>query len=106
MDFNDTPQEAEYRTKARAWLEENASEYGLAKDNKKRSPVSMEEEVRIAKEWQAKKAGVCNQLGHVAQAGYGFPGILNLIPVPGDRLEWKVHQLFFPKAERLDIVGE
>ena len=24
MDFNDTPEEAEYRAKVRAWLEENA----------------------------------------------------------------------------------
>ena len=52
MDFDDSPEEAEYRAQAKAWLSENAKEYltpppeGLSEaDNIKRS-----------KEWQAKKA--------------------------------------------------
>ena len=51
MDFNDTPAEAEYRAKARAWLEANIGEY--------RDPPThewnREEFVRHSKIWQAKK---------------------------------------------------
>ena len=51
MDFNDTPQEAEYRAQVRAWLAENAAEY--------REPPAeawkLPEFIRQSKLWQAKK---------------------------------------------------
>jgi alkylation response protein AidB-like acyl-CoA dehydrogenase len=52
MDFNDTPEEAEYRAKARAWLEENAPR-GV-----KGASLGDEDESQMeaAKAWQAKKA--------------------------------------------------
>jgi alkylation response protein AidB-like acyl-CoA dehydrogenase len=53
MDFNDSPEEAAYREKARAWLAENAAEhrakFGELKPN---TP----EHMAAAKDWQATKA--------------------------------------------------
>ena len=50
MDFNDTPQEAEYRAKARAWLEENAAEYSQPREYGDSATFVAE-----SKRWQAKK---------------------------------------------------
>ncbi len=53
MDFNDTPEEAEYRAKARAWLEANAPK------NVRRGDDMGDEDaagLKAAKAWQAKKA--------------------------------------------------
>jgi alkylation response protein AidB-like acyl-CoA dehydrogenase len=56
MDFNDSPEEAAYRTKARAWLAENAPKFasggggGLLEDDDSSSDMAR------AKAWQAKKA--------------------------------------------------
>ena len=59
MDFNDTPQEAEYRARVRAWLEENAPR-GI-------NGVSLgdeDPELLIAcKAWQAKKAAAAASSG-------------------------------------------
>ena len=49
MDFNDTPEEAEYRARARAWLQQNAPK-GDPQDTE--SPAGM----AAAKAWQRKKA--------------------------------------------------
>ena len=50
MDFNDTPQEAEYRATARAWLEENAAEYSQPREYGDSATFVAE-----SKRWQAKK---------------------------------------------------
>jgi alkylation response protein AidB-like acyl-CoA dehydrogenase len=53
MDFNDTPEEAAYRAKARAWLEANAPR------NAERGDMLGDEDahgLKAAKAWQAKKA--------------------------------------------------
>lgn len=47
MDFNDTPEEAEYRSKARAWLEENAAAH---------KAESHTDDMAAGKAWQARKA--------------------------------------------------
>jgi len=52
MDFNDTPQEAAYRTEVRAWLEANAPRRTGRPDNGLDDPASMGD----AKAWQRKKA--------------------------------------------------
>jgi alkylation response protein AidB-like acyl-CoA dehydrogenase len=52
MDFNDTPEEAAYRAKARAWLEANAPVRTGAGDSGLEDPVSMD----AARAWQRKKA--------------------------------------------------
>ncbi len=57
MDFNDTPEEAEYRTRARAWLDENAKL--RAPGTTTRSLLAegeSQEVIAAAKAWQAKKA--------------------------------------------------
>lgn len=54
MDFNDTPEEAAYRAKARAWLEANA------KPRTAKSPkfdqIDVQDLLKRSKDWQAKKA--------------------------------------------------
>ena len=50
MDFNDTPEEAEFRTKARAWLEANAQKERVSGSR------GEAEHMADAKAWQAKKA--------------------------------------------------
>jgi alkylation response protein AidB-like acyl-CoA dehydrogenase len=53
MDFSDTPEEAAYRAKARAWLAANAPKGGLGLGQG--LPVS--EEIARSRAWQTKKAG-------------------------------------------------
>jgi alkylation response protein AidB-like acyl-CoA dehydrogenase len=56
MDFNDTPEEAAYRAKARAWLEANAQL--LDPNEPAPDPLSEREDgkaIEAAKAWQAKK---------------------------------------------------
>jgi alkylation response protein AidB-like acyl-CoA dehydrogenase len=52
MDFNDTPEEATYRAKARAWLEANAPTRTGDSESGLEDPVSMD----AARAWQRKKA--------------------------------------------------
>lgn len=55
MDFNDTPQEAEFRTEVRTWLEANATARGGPED---KFGAGLDEAAYLAaaKEWQARKA--------------------------------------------------
>jgi len=56
MDFQDTPEEAAYRAKARAWLEANAEP--LAPDERAQAPLAEREDKQVieaAKAWQARK---------------------------------------------------
>jgi len=52
MDFNDTPEEAEYRAKARAWLDANAPKRSAGAASDMEDPVSMD----ASRAWQRKKA--------------------------------------------------
>ena len=54
MDFNDSPEEAAYRDKARAWLAENAAAHKAVHGEAK---VNTPEHMVAAKAWQARKAG-------------------------------------------------
>ena len=47
MDFNDSPDEAEYRARARAWLDANAAEHGAQ---------SHADDMAAARAWQGRKA--------------------------------------------------
>jgi acyl-CoA dehydrogenase len=56
MDFNDTPQEAEFRARCRAWLEKNAEP--LDPNETAPNPLGEREDaatIQAAKDWQAKK---------------------------------------------------
>jgi alkylation response protein AidB-like acyl-CoA dehydrogenase len=56
MDMKDTPEEAAFRTDVRAWLTENAAQYGMANIRKTYLSEDVDEALKRAKEWQAKKA--------------------------------------------------
>jgi alkylation response protein AidB-like acyl-CoA dehydrogenase len=59
MDFNDTPDEAAFRTEARAFLSKNAEKKGdgqAAYRGRYASEADLAESIRKAKAWQAKKA--------------------------------------------------
>ena len=47
MDFNDTPEEADYRAKARAWLEKNVAEH---------KAMNHADDMAAGKAWQRRKA--------------------------------------------------
>ena len=51
MDFNDTPEQAEFRKTCREWLEKHAE----TKSKKKREGIADIEFLDVAKEWQKKK---------------------------------------------------
>jgi len=52
MDFSDTPEEAAYRAKVRAWLEANAPKEGFSHTE----GLTVAQEIARARDWQAKKA--------------------------------------------------
>ena len=56
MDFNDTTEEAAFRTEVRAFLEANAKPKSEATARNRRRYISDAEELKEAKAWQAKKA--------------------------------------------------
>ena len=56
MDFNDTPEEAKFRSEVRTWLEQNAKLRDPASVKAGRSEKLEAERLVRAKEWQAKKA--------------------------------------------------
>jgi alkylation response protein AidB-like acyl-CoA dehydrogenase len=51
MDFNDTPEQAQFRNTCREWLEKNAE----PKSKKKREGFADIDFLDVAKEWQKKK---------------------------------------------------
>ena len=56
MDFNDTPEEAAFRTEVRAFLDANAKRKSDIAPSSRRRHISDAEQLKEAKEWQAKKA--------------------------------------------------
>jgi alkylation response protein AidB-like acyl-CoA dehydrogenase len=56
MDFTDSPEEAAYRTKARAWLEANAPKFARGSAPSEEEGALDREDMARAKAWQAKKA--------------------------------------------------
>ena len=55
MDFNDTPQEAEFRAKCRAWLEANAELKTKKTNSAKNMNLGNKSLLEAAAEWQKKK---------------------------------------------------
>ena len=82
MDFNDTPQEAEYRAEVKAWIAANAGEYL----NPPAKPWALEDFVARSRAWQAKK--------HAA----GYVGITWPKAVGGQGLT-PMHQIIFNQEE-------
>ncbi len=82
MDFNDTPAEAAYRAKVRAWIEANAAEYL----EPPAEPWGLDEFVARSKAWQARK--------HDA----GYVGLTWPKEVGGQGLS-PMHQIIFNQEE-------
>ncbi|MBS3960864.1 MAG: acyl-CoA dehydrogenase family protein [Sandarakinorhabdus sp.] len=82
MDFNDTPQEAEYRAEVKVWIAANAGEYL----NPPAKPWALEDFVARSRAWQAKK--------HAA----GYVGITWPKAVGGQGLT-PMHQIIFNQEE-------
>jgi len=55
MDFNDSPEEAAFRAEAKTWLDKNAKSFEH-KGGNDTSKLSEAEQLKLAKEWQKKKA--------------------------------------------------
>ncbi|MCH7911392.1 MAG: acyl-CoA dehydrogenase family protein [Candidatus Hydrogenedentes bacterium] len=56
MDFKDTPEEAEFRTQARTWLEKNAPKFDTGGRQRHRTLDNVDAALDQAKGWQAAKA--------------------------------------------------
>jgi alkylation response protein AidB-like acyl-CoA dehydrogenase len=56
MDFTDSPEEAAYRAKARAWLEQNAPKFASTSPSGPLEDDESAADMKRAKAWQAKKA--------------------------------------------------
>ncbi|HBC53747.1 MAG TPA: acyl-CoA dehydrogenase, partial [Alphaproteobacteria bacterium] len=54
MDFEDTPEEAEFRAQVSAWLEENAGNFDEGRDRSR--PLRGREVIERSKAWQKIKA--------------------------------------------------
>jgi alkylation response protein AidB-like acyl-CoA dehydrogenase len=87
MDFNDTPQEAEFRATVKAWISANAGEY-LAPPAK---PWGLEEFVTRSKAWQLKK----HESGYVGITWPKAVGGQGLTPM---------HQIIFNQEESRTFV--
>ena len=72
MDFNDTPQEAEFRAKCRAWLEANAELKTKKTNSAKNMNVGNKSLLEAAAEWQKKKYDAGWAMNHWP---YEFGGI-------------------------------
>ncbi|MCS6986377.1 MAG: acyl-CoA dehydrogenase family protein [Sphingomonadaceae bacterium] len=82
MDFNDTPAEAEFRAKVRAWIEANAQEYL----EPPAEPWGLDEFVARSKAWQKKKYDA------------GYAGLTWPKDVGGQGLS-PMHQIIFNQEE-------
>jgi alkylation response protein AidB-like acyl-CoA dehydrogenase len=71
VDFNDTPEQAEYRAEVRAWLRANARPLVGRPTVSRR--LDAQEGLALAKEWQAKKADAGYACRHFPEA-YGGKG--------------------------------
>ena len=103
MNFDDTPQEAEFRAKARAWIAANAPkqyEDELRKSSLGRLQLSGANVLDVAKEWQKKKAEAGWAVPHWPKE-YGGRGAS-----PIERVIWQQEEGVYGKLTRLFIIGQ
>src|ERR1700752_5462781 len=89
MNFDDTPQEAAFRTEAKAWIAANAPkqyEEELRKSSLGRTQLKGANILDVAKAWQKKKADAGWACLHWPK-DYGGPGGLALEPVVWEQEE-------------------
>jgi acyl-CoA dehydrogenase len=102
MNFDDTPQEAEFRSKARAWISANAPreyEDELKKAALGRIQLKSANILEVAKAWQKKKADAGWAVPHWPKE-YGGRGAS-----PIERVIWQQEEGVFGKLGALFIIG-
>jgi alkylation response protein AidB-like acyl-CoA dehydrogenase len=102
MNFDDTPQEAEFRAKARAWIAANAPreyEDELSKAALGRIQLKTANILEVAKAWQKKKADAGWAVPHWPK-DYGGAGAS-----PIERVIWQQEEGVFGKLGALFIIG-
>ncbi|UGV27897.1 acyl-CoA dehydrogenase [Rhodopseudomonas boonkerdii] len=102
MNFDDTPQEAEFRAKARAWIAANAPreyEDELKKAALGRIQLKSANILEVAKAWQKKKADAGWAVPHWPKE-YGGRGAS-----PIERVIWQQEEGVFGKLGALFIIG-
>ncbi len=79
MDFNDTPEQAEFRAEARAWLEANGTPKSGRRSLSRR--IDSELGLEAAREWQAKKSDAGYACIHFPEeyGGRGASPLMNMI---------------------------
>ncbi len=100
MDFNDTPEEAEFRKTVRAWIQENAPHHLRSKLEADRSEWSEEERLRESKAWQAKKQNsgwACLQW----PKEYGGRGA-----TPIERVIWQQEEGIYAQLSGVFMIGQ
>ena len=83
MDFNDTPEEAKFRAKCRAWLEENAELKSAETNSTEKMNVGNESVLEKARVWQKKKYDAGWAMLHWPEefGGIGFSRLRELFGV-------------------------
>jgi alkylation response protein AidB-like acyl-CoA dehydrogenase len=103
MNFDDTPQEAEFRAKARAWIDANAPkqyEDDLRKASLGRVQLKGANILDVAKAWQKKKADAGWAVPHWPK-DYGGRGAS-----PIERVIWQQEEGPYAKLGGLFIIGQ
>jgi alkylation response protein AidB-like acyl-CoA dehydrogenase len=103
MNFDDTPQEAEFRTTARNWVEANAPkdlEAELSKSSLGRIRLANHDMVEVGKAWQKKKAEAGWACLHWPKE-YGGRGA-----TPIERVIWQQEEGVFGKLTQPFQIGE
>jgi alkylation response protein AidB-like acyl-CoA dehydrogenase len=102
MNFDDTPQEAEFRAQVRAWIDANAPKHleaELAQSTFGNSGLSSEDPIAAAKAWQKKKADAGWACLHWPQE-YGGRGA-----TPIERVIWGQEEGAYGSLGGLFIIG-
>src|SRR5438034_9447451 len=103
MNFDDTPQEAEFRATARKWIEANAPkkyEAELSKSSLGRIRLEKEEMVDVGKAWQKKKAEGGWACLHWPKE-YGGRGA-----TPSEKVSWQQEEGVYGKLTEPFQIGE
>ncbi|ABE40828.1 acyl-CoA dehydrogenase [Rhodopseudomonas pseudopalustris] len=103
MNFDDTPQEAEFRAQARAWIDANAPkqyEAELKKASLGRVQLKGANILDVAKAWQKKKAEAGWAVPHWPKE-YGGRGA-----TPIERVIWQQEEGAFGKLTAMFIIGQ
>ena len=103
MNFDDTPQEAEFRAIARKWIAANAPkefEEELSKSSLGRIRLAKHDMVEVGKAWQKKKAEGGWACLHWPKE-YGGRGA-----TPIERVIWQQEEGFYGKLEGVFLIGQ